>query len=163
MQQLIVRPAVPQDWPSIVEFNCRLALESEGIRLEPARVATGVQALLADPGKGRYFVACLGERLVGQMMHTYEWSDWRNGHIWWLQSVYVLPEFRRQGVFRRLFQHVRHEAAAEPGVVGLRLYVEQDNHLARQTYCAVGLRPAGYAVMEWFFKGSAEVAGAPEG
>jgi ribosomal protein S18 acetylase RimI-like enzyme len=81
-------------------------------------------------------------------MHTFEWSDWRNGDIWWLQSVYVHPDFRRQGVFRALFEHLRREAEADPGVVGLRLYVEEQNAHAHATYKTLGLKPGGYFVME---------------
>ena len=152
MEHLVVRAAVPDDWPTIVDFNCRLAEESENIRLDPAKIQPGVQALLADSAKGRYLVACVGERIVGQLMHTFEWSDWRNGQIWWLQSAYVEPEYRRMGVFRRLFQHLHDAAAADPGVVGFRLYVERENHRAHQTYIQVGLQPAGYFVMERLFE-----------
>jgi len=150
-----IRPAVFDDWPTIVEFNCRLAEESEGKRLDLAHVEPGVKALLSDPRKGRYFVAEAngGEsgtqpRIVGQMMHTYEWSDWRNGDIWWLQSVYVHPDFRRLGVFRALFDRLMSEAEADPNVVGLRLYVEEQNMRAHATYESLGLAPGGYFVME---------------
>lgn len=153
-----VRPALPDDWETIVDFNCRLAEESEGKRLDRGDVVPGVQALLSDPRKGRYFVAVTeaesfprardAGRIVGQLMHTFEWSDWRNGMIWWLQSVYVHPEFRRQGVFRALFERLRQEAEADPGVVGLRLYVEEGNQRAHATYDRLGLRPGGYFVME---------------
>lgn len=172
-----VRPAVPDDWPTIVDFNCRLAEESEGKRLDRADVEPGVQALLADPRKGRYFVAVVhdteqpapsaqanppgppflrGEegRVVGQLMHTFEWSDWRNGDIWWLQSVYVHPDYRRQGVFRALFDRLQSEAAADPNVVGLRLYVEEANTKAHATYEMLGLKPGGYFVMEHMLRRS---------
>ncbi|HUG92661.1 MAG TPA: GNAT family N-acetyltransferase, partial [Planctomycetaceae bacterium] len=122
-----VRLATAADRDTIAEFNCRLAEESEETSLDPETVREGVAALLADPAKGRYFVACAGGRIVGQLMHTWEWSDWRNGQIWWLQSVYVHPDYRRRGVFRRLFEHVLREAESDPGVVGLRLYVENGN------------------------------------
>ena len=148
---LTVRTARPDDWPTIVEFNCRLAEESEGKRLQPEKIEPGVKAVLADARKGRYFVACEKERLVGQLMHTREWSDWRNGDIWWLQSVYVHPAYRRRGVFRRLFEHLHREAARDPGVVGLRLYVESNNTAAQRTYQSLGLMEAGYFVMERFF------------
>ncbi|HVW01866.1 MAG TPA: GNAT family N-acetyltransferase, partial [Planctomycetaceae bacterium] len=114
-------------------------------------VERGVAALLADPRHGRYFVACDGPRVVGQMMHTYEWSDWRNGQIWWLQSVYVAADFRQRGVFRALFEHVLHAAEADPGVVGVRLYVEDENKSAQAAYAKLGLDEAGYHVMERMF------------
>jgi ribosomal protein S18 acetylase RimI-like enzyme len=143
-----IRLAVPDDWPTIVDFNCRLAEESEGKRLDRAHVEPGVKAVLADPHKGRYFIASIAGRPVGQLMHTREWSDWRNGDIWWLQSVYVDPDFRRQGVFRALFDRLQSEAEADPGVVGLRLYVEEHNTRAHETYRGLGLVPGGYFVME---------------
>ena len=143
-----VRAAVPEDWPIIVEFNCRLAEESEGKKLDRAHIEPGVRALLDDPRKGRYLLAISQGRVVGQLMHTHEWSDWRNGDIWWLQSVYVHPEFRRQGVCRALFEKLRSEAEADPGVVGLRLYVEEHNTRAHATYRSFDLLPGGYFVME---------------
>jgi len=143
-----VRPAVPDDWPIIVDFNCRLAEESEGKKLDRAHVEPGVRTLLADPRRGRYLVAMAENRPVGQLMHTYEWSDWRNGDIWWLQSVYVHPDFRRQGVFRALFEKLRSDAEADPAVVGLRLYVEEHNRQAHETYRKLGLASGGYFVME---------------
>ena len=151
MTNFSVRPATTEDWQVVVDFNCRLARESENKRLDTAAVRAGVQALLDDPAKGRYFVACFGERIVGQMMHTWEWSDWRNGQIWWLQSVYVDPEFRRQGVFRLLFEHIRREAEADENVVGLRLYVENANQAAHDTYRRMGMNATGYSVMETLF------------
>ena len=147
-----VRPALPDDWETIVEFNCRLADESEDKRLDPETITAGVKAILADSNKGRYFVACLEDRIVGQMMHTWEYSDWRNGEIWWLQSVYVHPEFRRQGVFRLLYDKLHNEAVSNSEVVGLRLYVENDNDRAEQTYCNLGMKPGGYHVLEQLFE-----------
>ncbi|MFG0335848.1 MAG: GNAT family N-acetyltransferase [Maioricimonas sp. JB049] len=147
---LNIRPAVPADWPTIVDYNCRLAEETEGQILDRETVARGVNALLADAQKGRYFVACRSDRIVGQLMHTREWSDWRNGDIWWLQSVFVAPEERGRGVFRALYHHLHElaEKASDPRVVGLRLYLEQGNVLARTVYARLGMRPAGYEVLE---------------
>jgi ribosomal protein S18 acetylase RimI-like enzyme len=148
MPMIHVRQAGPQDEEVIVDFNCRLASESENKQLDRPTVQIGVRNLLANSHHGRYFVASLGGRIVGQMMHTFEWSDWRNGEIWWLQSVYVHPDFRRQGVFRRLIEHIQSEAATSPQVVGLRLYVEEHNTVAQATYERLGLRAAGYVVMQ---------------
>ena len=147
-----IRPAEPDDWETIVELNCRLAEETEDKRLDPATISAGVKAILADSTKGRYFVACHQDQLVGQLMHTREYSDWRNGHIWWLQSVYVHPEFRRQGVFRLLYERLRREAVSDPNVVGLRLYVENENDRAQQTYLNLGMKPGGYHVMKHLFE-----------
>lgn len=148
---VIIRPAVPDDWETIAEFNIRLAHETEGKTLDPATIQAGVRALLADQRHGRYFVACLGDRIIGQMMHTREWSDWRNGEIWWLQSVYVHPNHRRKGVFRELYRYLEKLAEESPGVVGLRLYVEHHNLKAQEVYRALGLSEAGYSVLERMF------------
>ncbi len=143
-----VRAARLDDLQSLVEFNQRLAGESEGTALDPAVLRAGVAAVLAEPSRGRYFIAEAAGRVVGQTCVTYEWSDWRNGTIWWLQSVYVHTDFRRSGVFRRLLQQVVHEAGALDDVVGLRLYVAQDNRTAQETYRRLGFDDAGYVVME---------------
>ena len=145
-----IRPATPGDLETIVDFNLRLAAETEAIELDRATVRRGVRALLADGAHGAYYVACT-DAIVGQMMHTREWSDWRNGDIWWIQSVYVHPDHRRQGVCRALYVHLREQAAADPRVVGVRLYVERDNARAQAAYAAFGMRPGGYLVMQDLF------------
>jgi GNAT superfamily N-acetyltransferase len=145
-----VRPATPADAVVVVEFNRLLALETEHKVLDPEVLARGVAAGLADPHKGLYFVAEDGGEVVGQMMLTYEWSDWRNGWLWWIQSVYVRRDARRRGVFRALYDHVRRAAEADPGVIGIRLYMERDNAAARQTYLRVGMTPTPYVVLERF-------------
>lgn len=121
------------------------------MRLDVSIVRRGIEALLADPSKGRYFVACHEKTPVGQLMHTWEWSDWRNGHIWWLQSVYVEPQFRRQGVFRRLYEYSLNQALADREVVGIRLYVERENGRAQETYRRLGMIDTGYFVMQNLF------------
>ena len=143
-----IRDATASDLETIVDFNCRLAWESEQKELNLQTLRPGVAAALADAAKARYFVAIAGEDIVGQIMCTYEWSDWRNGNLWWIQSVYVRPEFRRQGVFRALYGHVQRLAQQSPGVAGLRLYVEHHNHVAQQVYAELGMKPAGYHVLE---------------
>jgi GNAT superfamily N-acetyltransferase len=143
-----IRRAVAADTPLIVEFNRRLALESEGKTLDLAVLTAGVAAGLADPEKARYFVAEEEGRVVGQLMLTLEWSDWRNGWVWWIQSVYVHPDARRRGVFRALYQHVHQAASADPQVVGIRLYMERDNHVAQQTYLSLGMELSSYVVLE---------------
>jgi GNAT superfamily N-acetyltransferase len=115
-----------------------------------------VRALLEDPAKGLYFVAEEAGQVVGQVMITFEWSDWRNGMFWWLQSVYVREEFRGQGVFRALFEHVRQLAGQQAGVCGLRLYVERENERAKAAYERQGMTNAGYEVFEVVFAAAAE-------
>jgi GNAT superfamily N-acetyltransferase len=143
-----LRPATPADADAVAAFNAALALESEGKQLDPATLAAGVRAVLADPAKGVYTVAEGGGEVVGQLMLTTEWSDWRNGWFWWIQSVYVRPDVRRGGVFRALFADVLARAAADPAVIGIRLYMEPGNARARQTYRSLGMSEAGYEVFE---------------
>jgi GNAT superfamily N-acetyltransferase len=143
-----IRQAVPADAAVVVEFNRLLAEESEGKTLDVAVLAAGVAAGLADPRKSIYFLAEEDGLALGQIMFTTEWSDWRNGWFWWIQSVYVRPEARRRGVFRALFEHVRQAALVQGDAIGLRLYVEQENHIAQQTYRNLGMDAAGYLVFE---------------
>jgi ribosomal protein S18 acetylase RimI-like enzyme len=146
---LAIRAALPADHEFLAHGNEAMALETEHRTLDPQVVRRGVAAALADPAHGRYFVAeDASGRPVGQLMVTYEWSDWRNGQFWWIQSVYVLPEYRRRGVFRALYGHVDTLARRSPGVCGLRLYVEADNVNAQRTYERCGMVDAGYRVME---------------
>jgi ribosomal protein S18 acetylase RimI-like enzyme len=145
---LSIRRAVPADAPIVAEFNRLLAQESENKSLDPAVLAAGVAAGLADPRKGMYFLAEEDGVALGQVQYTTEFSDWRNGWLWWVQSVYVLPEARRRGVFRALYEHVYQAACADPEVIGLRLYVERDNHAAQETYRRMGMEPTSYIVFE---------------
>ena len=152
--QITIRDAVPDDAGIIAGFNSDMAEETEGKTLDPDRVGPGVAALLADASKGRYWVAVSKDRVVGQLMVTYEWSDWRNGNIWWIQSVYVHRDYRRHGVFRALYRHVESLASATPEVIGLRLYVESGNARAQQTYEALGMVKPNYLVMEAMLRNS---------
>ena len=145
--QTVIRRAAAADAAVVADFNARLARESEGKTLDPDTLLAGVRAVLADPHKGFYTVAERGGEVVGQVLVTFEWSDWRNGWYWWIQSVYVREDARRGGVFRALFEHLRAAALADPAVIGLRLYVERANDRARQTYRALGLGEEGYDLM----------------
>ena len=131
--ELLIRDADPADAQTIAEFNARIASETEGMRLSPEVIDSGVRALLADNSKGRYWVAESDNRVIGQIMVTYEWSDWRNGMIWWLQSVYVQSSARRLGVFTALVTEVARLAALNPDVCGFWLYIEKDDQAARST------------------------------
>jgi GNAT superfamily N-acetyltransferase len=143
-----IRLAAPGDAETIARFNQAMAQETEGRQLDFERLRRGVQAVLSDPSKGRYWVAEIDGRLAGQLLITFEWSDWRNGAFWWIQSVYVDPAFRRRGVFRALYQHVARQARQAPDVCGLRLYVEQDNRRAQAAYERLGMHPAPYRIYE---------------
>jgi GNAT superfamily N-acetyltransferase len=145
---LILRSATPADATIIAEFNRRLAWESEHKALDGSTLAAGVAAVLADPARGSYYVALEDDEVVGQLLITTEWSDWRNGWFWWIQSVYVREDARRRGVFRALHEHVASLARGRGDVIGLRLYVEQENHRARATYDRLGLAGTGYLVLE---------------
>lgn len=147
-----IRKARPTDAAAIANFNRKLAWETERIRLKPRLVSRGVHALLKDPTKGTYFVAEQDGEVIGQLLITYEWSDWRNGNFWWIQSVYVAPNFRRSGVFSTLFNHVNDVARARRSASGLRLYVEQNNRRAQQTYQRLGLKRTHYQIYETCFR-----------
>ena len=148
-----IREALPSDSDIIAEFNANLAFESEGMRLDPELVGPGVETLLGDGSKGRYWVAESDGRIVGQIMVTYEWSDWRNGMIWWIQSVYVHGDYRRSGVFSALYRHVESLAGQDPQVCGIRLYVEHANARAQRTYESLGMNMTDHRVMQSMFSG----------
>jgi len=145
---LTIRAAVPTDIPTIVEFNCRLATETEGKTLDREIVTKGVTAALSDPHKGPYFVAEEYGQILGVSQITFEWSDWRNGWYWWLQSVYVRADSRGKGVFRALYDHICRLAKQDPGVLGLRLYVEIDNLDAQQTYRKLGMNRIDFLIFQ---------------
>jgi ribosomal protein S18 acetylase RimI-like enzyme len=144
----LIRAASIDDAGAIVEFNRLLALESEGIQLDPAALDQGVRLALGRPDLCRYFLAEVEGQLAGQTMLTYELTDWRNGIIWWIQSVYVAPAFRRRGVFGALYRHIESLAQSSPEVRGLRLYVHQHNASAQAVYRRLGLESSGHFVLE---------------
>jgi len=144
---LHIRSGTPADESVIAAFNAAMATETEGKTLHEPTLRAGVRAVLADPAKGFYLMAERGGEVVGQLMVTTEWSDWRNGWYWWIQSVYVTPTARGAGVFRGLFDHLKAKALADPTVIGLRLYVEHDNARAQGVYAALGLTAEPYQLM----------------
>jgi ribosomal protein S18 acetylase RimI-like enzyme len=144
-----IRQATRSDAATIVAFNAAMAEETEHLALDRKRLLAGVEAVLNDPSKGFYLVACAGDgRIAGQLMITYEWSDWRNGNFWWIQSVYVDPEFRGQGVFQRLYYETERMARVSGESCGLRLYVEGENRRAQQVYERLGMRQTSYRFFE---------------
>jgi GNAT superfamily N-acetyltransferase len=150
MPEIIIRDARPDDLEVIIDYNARLARETEGKELGQAILRRGVEIALGDPDRLRYWVAeaSPSRRVVGQAAITREWSDWRSGWIWWFQSVYVHPDFRGQGAFRALYAQVRELARSTPDVIGLRLYVEVHNDRAQRVYQSLGMKPGGYDVYE---------------
>jgi GNAT superfamily N-acetyltransferase len=145
---LHIRAAGEGDVPLLAAWARAMALETEHKQLDPGTVARGIAAVLAEPRRGRYLVAERDGVPAGTLMLTYEWSDWRCGDWWWIQSVYVDPAYRRRGVYAALYAQVRAEAAARPDVCGLRLYVERDNAAAQRTYEGLGMADAGYRMYE---------------
>ncbi len=143
-----IRRATPADAGFIVESNVAMARETEGLVLDEGEVRPGVVAALSDAALGFYLIAEVDGSPAGQLMVTYEWSDWRNGLFWWIQSVYVRPEFRRRGVYRALHRRVLAEAQAMGGVCGLRLYVEQENITAQRVYESLDMYPTRYRMYE---------------
>jgi ribosomal protein S18 acetylase RimI-like enzyme len=142
-----IRLATPADAGVLIEFNAAMAFETEGKELLTDVIGAGVRSLLGNPAAGFYLLA-EQDSAVGSLMITKEWSDWRNGTFWWIQSVYVRPEFRRQGVYRNLYRHVQELASKDPAVCGFRLYVERENERAQATYSALGMKPTHYLVFE---------------
>ena len=148
-----IRQATLDDLDTMVDFNAAMALETEDKGLDLEALREGVGSLLEDDSLGFYLLAESGGTVVGQLMVTTEWSDWRNAHFWWLQSLYVVPEFRRQGVFRLLYQQVCKLASDAGDVCGLRLYVERTNHRAQQAYVNLGMALSHYDMYEVEFQG----------
>ena len=146
---ITIRAASVDDVERLAAWAMAMALETEHKQLDPDTVLRGVRAVLDQPARGRYFIAARDAREpIGTLMLTHEWSDWRNGDWWWIQSVYVDPAHRRSGVYRALYDHVHALAHATPEVCGLRLYVERENANAQRTYESLGMRDAGYAMYE---------------
>jgi GNAT superfamily N-acetyltransferase len=147
---LAIRRAVAGDAAVVAEFNRLMALETESKVLDPQVLAAGVAAVLADTSKGFYLVAEDRGTIAGQLGVTTEWSDWRNAWFWWIQSVYVAAAARRRGVFRALYEHICKMARDDGKVIGLRLYVEENNHAAQQTYRSMGMEPMGFKMFHRF-------------
>lgn len=146
-----VRRARARDAATLAGFNRAMARETEALELVPHTVIAGVQAVLSDPARGFYFVAELEERPIGALMVTFDWSDWRNAEVWWIQSVYVTPEHRGRGALRALHDAVCQHAHERGGVCGLRLCVEKHNRDAQNAYRALGLRWSDYRLFEQEF------------
>ena len=143
-----VREAIIEDAKEIISFQKAMAWETEEYRLADEKVIPGVHAVFQNEGLGRYFVAENSGKVIASLLITYEWSDWRNTNVWWFQSVYVTPDFRRRGVFSLMYEFIRAEAEKN-GVAGLRLYVESENSAARKTYEAMGMSSEHYTMYEW--------------
>ena len=148
VEGLRVRMAEDRDIDALVEFNKALAWETERKRLSTSVLTDGVRALLEKPEYGFYVVVETTSETVGCLMVTYEWSDWRCGVIWWIQSLYIKPDFRRQGVFRKLYEFIVEKASRNSNVCGFRVYVAESNQAAQRAYAKLGMEETYYKVYE---------------
>lgn len=145
---IVIRRAAKTDAAVITSFQQAMAMETESLTLDHEVVKKGVMAVFDDTAKGRYYVAEEGGKVIASLLITYEWSDWRNANVWWFQSVYVIPECRRMGIFRMMYDHIKTAGAGE-GIAGLRLYVDSSNIRAQKTYEALGMNGEHYRTYEW--------------
>ena len=146
---MLIRKAKTEDLNSITDFQIAMAKETENIELDCKTVKKGVGAVMADPKKGQYYVAENQGKIVGSLLTTFEWSDWRNGTVLWIQSVYVKPKFRRKGVYSNLYSFVKSEVLDNPMLKGIRLYADKSNIAAHKTYEKLGMSPDHYTTFEW--------------
>ena len=147
--EIRVRPATANDAPALADSQVLMARETEGLELPPPTVLRGVRAVLDDPGKGNYYVAEQAGQIIGCLLITREWSDWRCAWVWWIQSVYIIPSARRRGVFRALYLHILGLARQSPDVRALRLYVDKRNTVAHEVYETLGMNGDHYRLYEW--------------
>ena len=143
-----IRKARPEDAKVIIDFQQKMAWETEQMTLVQEIITKGVNAVFNNPALGQYWVAEENDVVVASLLITYEWSDWRNSNVWWFQSVYVLSDYRRTGIFRSMYLHIKNEADKQ-GIAGLRLYVETNNLRAQKTYEALGMHSEHYTMYEW--------------
>jgi GNAT superfamily N-acetyltransferase len=143
------RAAGLPDIPDIVRFQLAMARETEGLDLDVDVCTAGVRAVFEHPERGLYYVGEINQMVVGSLLITYEWSDWRNGVVWWIQSVYVLPQYRRQGIYRLLYSGIQAMARTDASVRAIRLYVDRRNGAAHKVYESLGMNGDHYQVFEW--------------
>lgn len=144
-----VRKATIKDIVSIVGFQLKMAAETEGIELDEPTVIKGVTAVINDNTKGQYYVTEINNKVVASLLTTYEWSDWRNGTILWIQSVFVLKEYRRKGIYRNMYTHLKQQVLENDKLNGIRLYADKSNVPAHKTYQDLGMSPDHYITFEW--------------
>lgn len=144
-----IRFATIEDWEAIAQFQVLMAEETENVTLDKNTIENGVKAVFENPHFGKYYVAENEGKIIACLLTTYEWSDWRSAMVWWLQSVYVLPEYRKTGVFSMMYQHIKSLVAADANIGGIRLYMINSNHRARAVYEAMGMDGHHYQLFEW--------------
>ncbi len=146
---MLIRIADRKDIYSILKFQLEMAKETEGVELEYYVVEKGINAVLTDSSKGKYYVAESNGNVVGSLLTTYEWSDWRNGTVLWIQSVYIEPQYRRKGIYSMLYEHVKNYVIKNPDLKGIRLYADKSNETAQKVYRKLGMSPDHYITFEW--------------
>lgn len=144
-----IRKALPEDASTIVDFQIKMAKETENLVLEAEKLMPGALTVFDDASKGTYYVAVKGDEVIGCLLTTYEWSEWRNGTVLWIQSVYILEEYRGQKVFRKMYEHIQQIVEQNDAYKGIRLYVEKDNTRAQKVYTALGMDGEHYKMFEW--------------
>ncbi len=149
---ITIQKAYPQDNETIAQFQFEMALETESLKLDKDTLRNGVKAVFDHPHLGKYFIAKNNKETVASLLITYEWSDWRNAQIWWIQSVYVKPEHRRKGIFTAFYEFIKQEVAQDNSIGGIRLYVDKSNISAQKTYQKVGMNGEHYQLFEWLKK-----------
>lgn len=151
MSNIRIRLARQEDIPVLIRFNQAMAKETEDKNLSYDIIENGVKAVFKDPNKGFYVVAENDtKQILGCLMITFEWSDWRNAWFWWIQSVYVAPEYRRHGVYRKLYEFIEEKARSESNICGFRLYVDTNNKVAQKVYEKLGMKQSNYLMFEKF-------------
>jgi L-amino acid N-acyltransferase YncA len=146
---MLIREAIVKDIPHLLDFQLKMALETENITLEISSLTLGVNRLFKDPTKGRYYVAEENDEVIGCLMTTFEWSDWRNGTVLWIQSVYVSRDHRGKGVYKKMYDHIKQMVDTDPDLKGIRLYVDKANDAAQQVYRNLKMNGEHYQVYEW--------------
>jgi len=144
-----IRPATPDDSKYIIEFQQKMALETENVQLDTTVLAQGLKLLFEDPARGNYYVAADNREVIGCMMITYEWSEWRCGNVLWIQSVYITPSHRGRGVFKKMYEYMKGMVTPGSGYTGIRLYVDKTNLAAQKIYEKLGMNGDHYQVYEW--------------
>ena len=145
----MIRAATPDDIPVIIDFQQKMAWETEQVQLDPIVLAAGVKNLLQDSRHGKYYVAVEDRMVVGSLMTTYEWSEWRNGTVLWIQSVYIVESHRGKGIYKELYGHIQQLVANSSDLKGIRLYVDKTNKAAQKVYEKLGMNGEHYQVFEW--------------
>jgi len=151
--EIVIRKATKEDALVITSFQIEMAFETENLRLDPQTVSLGVAQVFANETLGRYYIAEIGSEVAGSLLITYEWSDWRNAMVLWIQSVYVKPAYRKKGIYKKLYQHIKEQVSHDPTLRGIRLYVDKTNHTAREVYKKLDMNGEHYIVFEWMKEG----------